>query len=225
MQLTDGRPLRILDLDIENRPLSYWVKDMPTAEITAIASCWVGEPESMQVDLLSVPCRHHGYGCPEMIDGEMSGPEMLSLFIDRYNEADMVTGHYIRMHDLPIINGALMEYGLPLLGPKLSCDTKLDMMKKADIPATQEFLLATLGVRDADGRLLQKLHMSQTDWREANRLTPEGIAKTKARVESDVRDHILLRKAMLEAGMLRRPSMWYPGGGPQAEIGRGETGG
>lgn len=188
--LFSDRPLRILDFDIENRPLSYWQPDRPTAEITAIASCWTDDPDSMEVVLL----------------GEHSIQYMLTAFSKRYNEADMVTGHYIRMHDLPIINGALYENGLPLLGKKLTCDTKLDMFKKADIPATQEFLLETLGVGE-------KYHMSQTDWREANRLTPEGIRKTYERVSSDVWDHIKMRAAMLERGWLREPSIWNPGGG------------
>jgi hypothetical protein len=188
--LFSDRPLRILDFDIENRPLSYWQPDRPTAEITAIASCWTDDPDSMQVWML----------------GEDSPEDMLRGFLRRYDKADMVTGHYIRMHDLPIINGALYEHGLPLLGPKLTCDTKLDMFKKADIPATQEFLLELLGVGE-------KYHMSQADWREANRLTPEGRQKTYERVSSDVRDHIKMRDAMLERGWLREPSTWNPGGG------------
>lgn len=196
MNITRGRKLRVLDFDIENRPISYWIPDTPTAEITAIASCWADDPSSMQVDLL----------------GEMSGRDILTRFTARYNEADMVTGHYIRKHDLPIINAMLMEEGLPLLGSKLSCDTKLDMMKKADLPATQEFLLETLDVRDADGNRLQKYHMSQTDWREANRLTPEGLRKTRERVASDVYGHMRLRLAMMERGMLRGPRVWSPGG-------------
>jgi len=197
---------RVLDFDIENRPLSYWQPDRPTAEVTAIASCWTERDKygrflfgSMQVDLLT-----------PWDDGPS---DILLAFLERYNEADLVTGHYIRMHDLPIINGALYELGLPLLGPKMTCDTKMDMFKKADVPATQEFLLETLRVADDDGKPLQKFHMSQSDWREANRLTPEGIEKTKARVSSDVRDHIYLRAAMLERGMLRAPRMWNPGGG------------
>ena len=182
---------RVLDFDIENRPLSYWMPDRPTAEITAIASCWVGEPDSMDVLLL----------------GEVSGEYMLRKFVERFNEADLVTGHYIRKHDLPIINGALMELGLPTLTSKLTSDTKLDMFKKADLPATQEYLLALLGIP------VQKVHMTQQDWREANRLTPVGIAKTRKRVTSDVYGHMLLREAMLARGMLRGPRVWNPGGG------------
>ena len=194
LSITSGRRLRILDFDIENRPLSYWVPDMPTAEITAIASCWSDDPSSMQVDLL----------------GEMDGRTMLARFTERYAEADIVTGHYIRKHDLPIINAMLMEEGLPLLTAKMSCDTKLDMVKKADLPATQEFLLETLDVRDEDGSRLTKFHMSQTDWREANRLTPEGLRKTRARVASDVYAHMRLRLAMVERGMLHGPRAWSP---------------
>lgn len=204
MILTEGRRFRILDFDIENRPLTYWVPDNPTAQITAIASCWTDDLSSMRVDLLTP-------------DKNFSEADMLLAFVDRYNEADMVTGHYIRKHDLPIINGALYEFGMPLLGPKLTCDTKLDMFKKSDIPATQEFLLETLGVKDAEGRPLRKFHMSQTDWREANRLTPDGIRKTEERVASDVLGHMQLRLAMLDRGMLRSPRTWSSGAGPSSE--------
>lgn len=200
----------VLDFDIENRPLSYWQPDRPTAEITAIASMWIIHgvimPETMQVDLLGPDDDGPGF--------------LLQPFVDRYNAADMVTGHYIRMHDLPIINGALYELGMPLLGSKMTCDTKLDMFKKADVPATQEFLLDTLRVTGIDGKPVKKYHMSQTAWREANRLTEAGLEETRKRVSSDVLDHACLRQRMLELGMLRAPSMWNPGGG-DADIAEG----
>lgn len=186
--LETKKTIKILDFDIENRPLSYWAPDMPTAEITAIASCWADDMRTMEVTLLGV-------------DDPLV---MLSSFVKRYNEADMVTGHYIRKHDLPIINGALMEYGLPKLEPKLTCDTRLDMYKKGGIPATQEYL----------GELLelpfQKIVMSQHKWRRANRLTPEGIEATKKRVVGDVYEHMALRIKMVELGLLRAPKMWTP---------------
>lgn len=180
--------LRILDFDIENRPLSYWIPDRPTAEVTAVASCWVDDPTTMEVLLL----------------GPMSVSEMLDRFLVRYGQADIVTGHYIRRHDLPILSGALLELGRPPLSAKMTCDTKLDMLKKADVPATQEFLGEVFGI-DAP-----KVHMTQVDWREANRLTAEGLVKTAARVVGDVHQHILLRKAMLDAGWLRSPRVWRP---------------
>jgi len=185
---------KVLDFDIENRPLSYWVPDRPTAEITSIASAWVGDHDSMEVLLL----------------GELTLREILVYFVERYNQADLVTGHYIRKHDLPIINGALYDLDLPLLQAKLTSDTKLDMFKKADIPATQEFLLETLDPQCPLGLPLEKYHMTQRMWRDANRLTPEGLSLTRRRVSTDVHAHIHMREAMLERGWLRAPKVWSP---------------
>ena len=195
---------RVLDFDIENRPLSYWVPDKPTAEVTSIASCWTDDLGSVEVILLSPPCVHcGGDACREMGPDVVSQREMLARFVQRYNEADVVTGHYVRAHDLPIINGSLIEYGLPGLGPKMVSDTKLDAPKKGDIPWTQEFLLETL---DIPG--VRKFHMSQTKWREANRLTPKGLKDTYDRVSSDVVGHILMRAEMEKRGLIRGPRLW-----------------
>ena len=125
----------------------------------------------------------------------------------------MVTGHYIRKHDLPIINGALYDEGMPLLGAKLTHDTKLDMFKKADIPATQEFLLELLDPQCNIGVPLIKYHMSQRTWREANRLTRKGVEQTRIRVQNDVHAHEHMRDEMMRRAMLRAPKMWSPGGG------------
>lgn len=179
---------RVLDFDIENRPLSYWQPDRPTAEITAIAMAWVGQPKSLEVVLL----------------GRETMVEMLTRFCEWYHKADLVTGHYIRRHDLPIINGALIENGLPVLGAKMTCDTKLDMVRKADIPATQEFLLETLGVEG------EKYHMTQKMWREANRLTEGGRDQAERRVSSDVLAHMAMRAEMLHRGLLGPPKVWRP---------------
>jgi hypothetical protein len=94
---------------------------------------------------------------------------------------------------------------LPLLTPKLTSDTKLDMVRKADIPATQEFLLDTLGFEGG------KYHMTQTKWREANRLTPKGIEEAYKRVSSDVLCHAEMRAEMLRRGLIGAPRMWRPG--------------
>lgn len=187
MRIAQGAPRAILDFDIENRPLSYWIPDRPTSEITSIAWSFVGE-RAVTVRLL----------------GRDDPAETLSLFSEAWNRAEMVTGHYVIRHDIPTIQMHLMEYGLPLLGEKLVCDTKIHMIKKADQPATQEHLAEMLGVA------LPKVHMTQQDWREANRLTPEGLMKTERRVVGDVKQHKALRIAMVEAGMLHPPKVWKP---------------
>ena len=40
MQLSSAR---VLHFDLENRPLSYWCDDRPSAEVTAIAWSWADE--------------------------------------------------------------------------------------------------------------------------------------------------------------------------------------
>lgn len=192
---------RVLDFDIENRPLTYWQPDRPTADITSIASMWVGDHDSIEVLLL----------------GEVTTEEMLARFVERYKQADLVTGHYIRRHDLPIINGALYEMGMPLLDSKLSCDTKLDMFTKADIPATQEYLLELLGTTCPLGLPLEKFHMTQGRWREANRLSQVGMDLTRRRVASDVHAHSHMRDDMIRLGYLGTPRMWNSGGGEVVE--------
>jgi hypothetical protein len=178
--------LRVLDCDIENRPLSYLGSDFTTAEITAIAAGFCGERK--------VECWLLGRDDPR---------DMLGAFCELYDWADCITGHYIRRHDLPIINGALLEYDLPPLKSKLTSDTKLDLRKRAGISASQESLAAMLGVR------APKVQMNQHKWRTANRLTEDGLELTRERVVGDVRQHQELRKVLLERGMLGPPRVWH----------------
>lgn len=188
-----ARP-RILDFDIENRPLSYWYDGRCTAEVTAIAAKWVDSDEKPWLGMIDATINANDVGW------------MLSGFRHLYEQADIVTGHYILKHDLPIINGALIEYGLPMLGPKLVSDTRVHLARFSEIPKTQENLgyLMRLEAR--------KEHMTQGDWREANRLTPEGIAETRRRVVGDVEQHVELRAALIRRGLLGAPRWWNPGG-------------
>lgn len=191
MQTRVSRQLRVLDFDIENRPLTYLGNDFTTAEITAIAASW-GLDQPTEVVLLGD------------VDGYVDGEKILDWFVELYDQADIVTGHYIKRHDLPIINGALLELGKAPLGPKLVSDTKVDLLYRAGVSASQESLAAMLGVP------APKIHMTQADWREGNRLTPKGLEATQKRVVGDVRQHMLMRKALIERGWLRPPSMWRP---------------
>lgn len=180
--------LRVLDFDIENRPLAYWYDGATTAEITAIAACWMGEPKSMHVWLL----------------GQDDPWDMLRGFVDLYDEADMVTGHYIRRHDLPVLNGAMLEAGLPPLAEKLTSDTKMDLVKRKDLSASLEELAVMFGLQ------ARKAHMSNSDWREANRLKPAGIRKAKERATGDVRLHMEIYGKLVAGGYLSAPKMWRP---------------
>ena len=66
----------ILDFDMETEPGFYWFDDKTTTIITAIASCWVGQPKTMECHILSE-------------DGVAAS---LDAFLKRYAQADLVTG-------------------------------------------------------------------------------------------------------------------------------------
>src|SRR5581483_11237118 len=185
MRLITKRKARILDFDVECRPLSWYGGDFVTKEITAIACQFVGDKEA-HCWLL---------GRDEPLD-------MLRGFCELYDSADIVTGHFIRGFDLPIINSALLEYGLPTLGDKLTHDTKLDLVKFSGLSTSQENLGAMLGLKHP------KVQMDQAKWRAANRLQVDGLAFTQKRVIGDVRQHIEMRQRMLELGMLGPLKRW-----------------
>jgi hypothetical protein len=184
-----SRPMRVLDFDIENRPLSYLGSDFTTAEVTAIAWAWTDAPQDVTVYLL----------------GEHPLPYILERFVAAYQQADMVTGHYVRGHDLPMVNGALMECRMAPLPDKLVQDTKIDMMRSKGLSLSQESLGAMFRLDHA------KVVMNQSKWRAANRLTPEGLKEVRERVTGDVRQHIELLRELQRHGYLAPPSKWKSG--------------
>jgi hypothetical protein len=184
-----SRPLRVLDFDVEARPLHWISGDYVSKEITAIAWAWTDQPADVTCVLL----------------GEMPPEDMLLMFCMAYDRADVVTGHYIRGYDLPMINGALTEYQLPTLSEKMTHDTKIDLVIRQGLSGSQENLGAMLGLVNP------KVKMDQAKWRDANRLTPEGRLLARERVIGDVRQHIEMRQRMLELGYLSPPKRWKPG--------------
>lgn len=189
------RPMRVLDFDVEARPLHWISGDYVSKEITAIAWAWTDQPDDVSCFLL----------------GETDPVTMLMRFRDAYEAADMVTGHYIRGYDLPMINGALTEYQLPSLPDKLTHDTKLDLIRRAGLSGSQENIGTMLKLHHP------KVKMDQAKWRDANRLTPEGIALARERVCGDVQQHIEMRQRLLDLGYLGGPVMWRGGGGLAVE--------
>lgn len=183
-----ARAARVLDFDLENRPLSYLGSDFTTAEVTAIAWAWAGSGR-VTVRLL----------------GDHTLPDILAEFVEVYQQADMVTGHYITGHDLPMLNGALMECRMAPLPDKLVSDTKTHLIRSKGLSLSQESLGAMFRLDH------QKVQMNQSKWRAANRLTKAGLAEVRQRVTGDVRQHMDLRNELLAAGYLAAPQMWRSG--------------
>lgn len=180
--------MKILDFDLENRPVAYRGFDRTTSEITALAACWVGHPKSMKVWVL-----------PD-VDHE----ELIEGFRVLYEQADMVTGHFIRGHDLPELQMQAAVCGLEPFGPKLTEDTYRDLIRSKDLPKSQKDLAEMLGVQKP------KVGMSQMQWRRANRLERQGIEEARKRVTGDVLQHMEMRVALRQAGLLKAPRLWRP---------------
>lgn len=184
------KKLKILDFDIETRKVGFFQagKFGPDGcEPIAIAASWIGGRE-VRVKL----------------QPEYSVPELIEWFRELYDQADIITGHYIRRFDLPIISAMTLEFGLEKLGPKRTQDTKLDMIAKGGLAANQENLAGMWDLAES------KFHMGDFHWREGTRLTPDGIELTRRRVVDDVKQHKHLYQHMVAEGYLKDPKVWRP---------------
>lgn len=190
LRLTSGAKLRTLHFDIETRRVGFFTagKFSPDGcEPIAIAAGWADQ-RPIHVWVL----------------GDTTTEAMLAGFREMYDEADIVSGHYVRRFDLPILNGAMMERGYLPLAAKLVSDTKGDLVARAGLSASQENLAEMLRLAE------DKFHMNDTRWRHATRLEPEGLELAKKRVVGDVRQHKQLRAALIDGGWLKPPRRWAP---------------
>lgn len=190
--------LRLLHFDTESRPLSYHGSDFTTPEITAIGYKFARESGPVTAWVLGHECSACGHN-----DGD-NLRDMLEGFLVVWNAAEIVSGHNLIRHDLKRLNAMLLEHGMPPLGPKVVSDTYADLKKREPGFGSQSTLAEMLGVKAA------KVGMSTPSWRTANRLLPPGLAKTERRVVGDVRQHIALRRRLLELNWLHAPRMWRP---------------
>ena len=186
---------RILDFDLETRPLGWYAGDMVHKEVTAIAWAWIrsdGSTDRFDVD------------CYQLTHRTSSMRRMLKAFAKAYAEADIVCGHWIRGYDLPVLQMAMIDNELPLLGEKLTQDTKNALIKFQGVSKSQQNLASLLGIPSP------KIVMSQQDWREANRLTKTGLKLVRERVIADVVQNIEMRQVLLDQGLLNPPKLWLP---------------
>ena len=190
MRLATKERQRILDFDIEVRPMAFYGGDFVTKQPTAIAWKWIGEHGAIKCVTLG-----NSFDTRMVMDEEV---ELLEAFRCVYLDADIVTGHYIRGFDLPVLNSRMMRHGLPLLETRLAQDTKGDLARGHGVSKSQENLGAMFELRHP------KVPMNTTLWEEANALLP---------VIGDVRQHVELRQTMLDRGYLAAPRPWSPSGG------------
>jgi hypothetical protein len=201
-----GKPLRYLDIDSECMPDAYLGGDFTTRRVTGIAWQFIGE-DQMNVALLK---RYEvvGRGKNRRVldtDADFHIP-MLVAFREAYNAADVVTGHNIIRHDLPIINGLSIYYGMGALPDKLASDTLSHAPRVGYVFSRSQEVFG-----DVQGVAADKFHMNNAMWKRANTLDPEQVALTEERVTSDVTMHIEFRASLVRDGLLDRPTMWSSG--------------
>lgn len=196
-KLPKPRALKILDFDVECRPMA-WYGDWVTKEITAIGWRWLDEPEQATHSWLLTPSKKFEQHQSKKRAG-------LLKFLKDFEQADMVTGHFIRGFDLPLLNGTCVRLHIPPMGRKLCHDTKNDLIVMQGLSKSQENLSAMLELEH------KKVQMDTMKWEVANSLSVEGRAAAKERVVGDVNQHIEFRAELLERGALMPPRMWTPG--------------
>ncbi len=192
------KPERFLCFDLENRPLAYWYDGQTTSEITAFGWKWSDE-ERVHSLLL------HRNGNFLTDSGMTLSPAMAyEGFCHQLKKADVVYGHNIRRHDLPILNAGLIRRQLDPLPRLLTTDTCRDLPKMGGMSKSLENLASYYGLEG------EKLKMTQHMWEEANRLKPDGIELARERVVGDVLLQERLRNKLLELQILKPPREWKP---------------
>jgi len=189
----DSGPARVLDFDIETRRIGFHSAGRfapDGCEPIAVAWKWHGSDADPIVKTLNRQWTLN------------SLKWMVRPLFEAMAEADVVTGHYIRKFDLPILAGVAMETGLKFPRPLVTLDTKLDLVDSAGLSKSQENLGALLGLEAS------KFSMNDNKWRAAARLTEEGLAEAQTRVVSDVIQHEELFTALRNAGQLGGPTIW-----------------
>lgn len=197
-----AKDLRILDFDVECRPMAWYGGDFVTKEITAIGWRFVDEPEENTQCWLLEPSKT----LKQHQDKRRAG---LRKFLQAYNRADMVTGHWIRGFDLPLVNATCVRLGLTPLSPILAHDTKSDLVRMTGLSKSQQNLAAMLDLKHG------KEMMNTALWEAANALVAEGRVESRRRVIGDVNQHVEFRNELIVVGALQPPSVWTSGARPE----------
>ncbi len=198
VSITDAPEPREFCWDLENRPLAYWYDGECTSEITAFGWKWSDEKNvhSMLLRPDGTFEDDKGVRFPYRSAYEIFYTEIVS--------ADLVFGHNIRRHDLPMLNANLWRLQLPLLPPLRTSDTCKDIPKKGGISVSLENLVSLYELGGT------KFTMSQPMWEDANRLTESGIVLARKRVVSDVILQEKLRNKLKALGILKPAKTWTP---------------
>ncbi len=160
-------------------------------KITCVAWGWVGEDH---VEVRS--CGPDGiYGpAAKRLRRAMLKPLLLAI-----READMVTGHNLIRHDLPLLRTECLRLGLRTIDSVLVSDT-IKLGKLKGYKKGQDNIAALKGVDE------QKLALNWQQWDDA--YCEVGWPLIRERCRSDVVSHKQIRLELIEDGSLKPPVRW-----------------
>lgn len=188
------KPLRVLQIDTECLP-GHWIGgDYVSKVFTAVAWKWLGQDEGGEL----------GNGVEVYTHYETSPAAMALILRETMIDADIVTGHYVRGFDLPLLNGNLLRGGYPPLEPIMTHDTKLDLLKAHGRSLSQENLASQLGLAEP------KIKVTLPEWEAFNLKQAGARDKGVERVVQDVVQNEALRKRLIEIGWIGPVKRWDP---------------
>lgn len=208
---------RALVFDTECRPMHYseW---RPESQMTAYAWEWIEiGPDWPRIGSNAIYIPEIGETAADrarlrggVLLQDMSNERaLLAEFLDAYDQADLVIGHYIRRHDLPLINDHAVRMGFKPISErpqKLVQDTKMDFVKVKALGLSQDNLAETYNLGEDTGP--RKHHMAGANWRIANALDARGRADAWERVTSDVVQNVQIYDESRRRDALRAPLRW-----------------
>jgi DNA polymerase elongation subunit (family B) len=183
---------RILDFDMESVAAGFADPQWVPQKITAIAWSWVG---SDTVDSI-VGTPESLYTKPEI------RVEMIRTFLEVLDEADMVTGHNLLRHDLPVLNAELMRLRFPSTLRPIKVHDTMKMVRAKGFKKGQDNIAALVETHE------RKIAMDWQQWEAA--YAEPGWPKVRKRCVSDVITHKEMLAEMKELGWLKKPTWWRP---------------
>jgi hypothetical protein len=185
------RDMAILDFDMESLAAGFADPAWVPQKITCISWSWVGYDA-----VNSVISTQMGFFIPSI------RANALAQFMPIFNQADMVTGHNLLRHDLPLLRAECLYLGIEPPKAKLVQDTirigKSKGLKK--------------GLDNLGGMLMTQEEKQAMDWAAWEKAYEDPTWQAVIdRCESDVRLHKEVRAEMLRrGGWLKKPVTWSP---------------
>ena len=189
---------RILAFDIETVAAGFADPAWVPQKIICVSWSWVGS-DKIETRACCGPKEAMGVG--------LYGPQakekrwhMLNPLLAAIEQADVVTGHYIKGFDLSVINAEAMRLGLTPIYECSYIDT-IDLVRSKGFKKGLDNLGVLLGCRT------KKQAMDWQEWDDAYDVS--GIPEVITRCESDVQLQKEIREKLLERGWIgSRPKVW-----------------